>query len=472
MKFNDNFRKTHNQFVGILHAINIYPKIAKMIKTFEVLPAQTKPPREVEVPNEIWLKFMNYLPTKDIFRTFALLNKNLNGLTLDSKALKYLSFGRKLNYSKSNLDQALAVLKHSTGLVGLTINQTDQWKNIVQEVLESDIKSLKSLNIITTGSYSTEFPIELIQALNESKIELDTLILTKFIVKPKTMIEISKMKSLKTLSILDTKQKALNPKVIEAFARNANQLENIEINDKDNFRGPELDKYRVALNNLFESKKSTLKSIKKLNLGSPHCSSVVYSSTCIPFENLMLCQNLEEFCGNLHPHDLKALSRLPNLKKLRFNGFELDSTNVLIDINKSKLKYLCLDGKVEESVLASQYFPALERLCLETRIYMTMENLEKLIKNAPNLKSIQFSNVIYGGRLFFNLPNEFLYKICKDENIFIIFGHILGKNPKNSAEQKSFEDYLIENDVNVFRKYNRMKKDFLKWCENNSRYGY
>ena len=41
----------------------------------------------------------------------------------------------------------------------------------------------------------------------------------------------------------------------------------------------------------------------------------------------------------------------------------------------------------------------------------------------------------------------------------------------NSAKQNSFEDYLIEHDVNVFRKYNRMKKDFLKWCENNPNYG-
>ena len=117
--------------------------------TLEVRPVAKKiklsSPREVQVPNEIWLKIMNYLPTKDIFRTFALLNKNLNGLTLDSKALKYLSFDRNLQYPRRNLDQALAVLKRSTGLVGLTINQieSDHWTNIVLRVVDSDIKSLK-----------------------------------------------------------------------------------------------------------------------------------------------------------------------------------------------------------------------------------------------------------------------------------------------------------------------------------------
>ena len=225
MKFNDNFRKTHNQFVGILHAINIYPKIAKMIKTFEVLPAQTKPPREVEVPNEIWLKFMNYLPTKDIFGTFALLNKRLNGLTLNSK---YLSFDGNLDSDSIKLDQAIHVLKHSTGLVGLTIKQSRMWKVIVQEVLNLDLTSLKSLNIVSPEGFyctfpecesknyyacvhefdyhyynGTEFPIEWIQALNESKkIKLDTLILKDFIVKPNTINEIGKMESLKTLNII------------------------------------------------------------------------------------------------------------------------------------------------------------------------------------------------------------------------------------------------------------------------------
>ena len=129
--------------------------------TLEVKPVAKKiklnSPREVQVPNEIWLKIMNYLPTNDIFGTVALLNKNLNGLTLDSKALKYLSFDSNLQYPRSNLDQALAVLKRSTGLVGLTINQTDHWEIIIQEVLNSDIKSLKSLKVVGTQGYFCHF---------------------------------------------------------------------------------------------------------------------------------------------------------------------------------------------------------------------------------------------------------------------------------------------------------------------------
>ena len=42
------------------------------------------------LPEEIWLKIMNYLKTKDLFLNFGLVNKFFNGLTLDSRAVKYL----------------------------------------------------------------------------------------------------------------------------------------------------------------------------------------------------------------------------------------------------------------------------------------------------------------------------------------------------------------------------------------------
>ena len=194
-----------------------------MLKVLEVLTAKTNSPREIELSNEIWLKVMNYLPTKDIFGTFALLNKRLKGLTLNSK---YLSFdGNVLDSDPTKLNQAIHVLKCSTGLVGINIKQSGMWNVIVQEVFNLDIPSLKSLNIVSPEGFhcafpdcesegyyvcnheyyyqGTEFPIEWIQALNESKrIKLDTLMLKDFIVKPNTINEISKLESLKTFDIL------------------------------------------------------------------------------------------------------------------------------------------------------------------------------------------------------------------------------------------------------------------------------
>ena len=56
-------------------------------------------PLSMKIPNEIWLQIMNYLPTTDVFGVFALLNKRLNGLTIDSRALKYLTYNHQLDSS-------------------------------------------------------------------------------------------------------------------------------------------------------------------------------------------------------------------------------------------------------------------------------------------------------------------------------------------------------------------------------------
>ena len=51
----------------------------------------------VELPNEIWTKIMNYLPTKDIFKNFGLVSKRFHGLIGGIKYLqaKIIDRGRK-----------------------------------------------------------------------------------------------------------------------------------------------------------------------------------------------------------------------------------------------------------------------------------------------------------------------------------------------------------------------------------------
>ena len=50
-------------------------------------------PNEINsVPDEIWLKILNYLDQKTIFANFALVCKRFHNLTLDSSAVKHLNF--------------------------------------------------------------------------------------------------------------------------------------------------------------------------------------------------------------------------------------------------------------------------------------------------------------------------------------------------------------------------------------------
>ena len=46
--------------------------------------------RKFELPDEVWLKIMKYLKTKDLFSNFGLVSKHFNNLTKDPNILIYL----------------------------------------------------------------------------------------------------------------------------------------------------------------------------------------------------------------------------------------------------------------------------------------------------------------------------------------------------------------------------------------------
>ena len=72
-------------------------------------------------PDEIWLKIIQYLPTKDVFRNFALICKRFNNLTQDSSAVKYLQLTAIDTWQKfENVSKLISITKY---LVELKINK-------------------------------------------------------------------------------------------------------------------------------------------------------------------------------------------------------------------------------------------------------------------------------------------------------------------------------------------------------------
>ena len=69
---------------------------------------------KVEFPNEIWLKIITFLPCKEFFGSFALVNKHFHSLTLDHSALKYLQIGEIKN--DLQLENLMKVIKYSKKL--------------------------------------------------------------------------------------------------------------------------------------------------------------------------------------------------------------------------------------------------------------------------------------------------------------------------------------------------------------------
>ena len=313
----------------------------------------------------------------------------------------------------------------------------------------------------------------MIETIRESKNKLEHLELKGTYANEKIMIEISKINSLKSLKVIDTRRVMITPEVVHALAQNENQLEIFEFNDFDPEEhyfedGIDLDDYKyqtemnIALNSLLEKKAEKLKIFKK-NYAYQFCKENGKRS-CFPLKKFALCQNLEEFCGKLHGHDIAYLSKLTNLKKLSLGLIDFKNQHlksIFDGTNFSQLKYLSIKPYVNEKFcekLTNHFFPNLERFHISSD-RLNEEDLRNLIKNAPKLRSIQLDRPIL------EISNQSLYEIFKNSNILVIFG----KNGSKDGKQSSFEEFLIETDL--FRKYHRMKKNFEKWCDNNPEYG-
>ena len=103
------------------------------------------------LPNEIWMKIISYMKNKDIFQSFALVNKHLHNLTLDPSVVKYLYLTAIKNKAKSKalFKKWLKVIKHSKKLVELKIKDKYNildWSHLIRETLGSN-QYLKSLTI-------------------------------------------------------------------------------------------------------------------------------------------------------------------------------------------------------------------------------------------------------------------------------------------------------------------------------------
>ena len=92
-------------------------------------------------PNEIWLKVIQYLPTKDVFRNFALICKRFNNLTQDSSAVKYLEVNAIKTWPK--YESVCKIISKSKSLIEFKIIKSGDFEN----KLITKLKSLVGLKI-------------------------------------------------------------------------------------------------------------------------------------------------------------------------------------------------------------------------------------------------------------------------------------------------------------------------------------
>ena len=433
---------------------------------------------KIDLPNEIWTKIFKNLPSKDVYGSLTLVNKRFQSLALDSGALRSILFESDHDQIQKNMKILKTCTQPRIEIVFENSNNSEIFS------LTQNIKSLK----LSNEFWSTDMPddesllvyeasllinMKFIKNLINSENKLEHLELKGYQVSPNVMFEISKIKTLKTFRISDARKLIITPEVVNDFAENENQLENVEFDDfSGEYFDPHFDTFSngfcngmyPALNNFLKKKSKTLKSLKNITVNYLEFDKV-------PLTNLKLCQTLEEFCGFLHRNDIPILAELPKLQKLRLDALT-DPKHFLDHVNLNQLKYLAIQCTSEgygtiAKELTKHEFPNLERLYIE-HSKMTEDILGTLISKNKKMKSIQLDRNLENSKI----SHEFLYHICKNTNTFVFFGTSIKERPKkyNNLIQETFEEFLIEFDAVVYHKYMKKKISFSKWCQTNLGY--
>ena len=354
---------------------------------------------KVDLPNEIWTKIMNYLPTIDIFKNFGLVSKRFHGLI---GGIKYLQVKNIDNVNMCH--KVIEIVNNHKALIELELdflytNQTqcsfttNFYSNFVNQAINQGHR-LKSLKIRGPCYIS----LDLIEILKQFGNHFQHLAFEKIQTTQKVLLEICELKSLKSLELSNlncyakyfanknnadivNEGEILNSKVIQALANSSMKLESINLQYVS--MNPRLAK---AINKFFNEKKDTLKKVRVFNSLRLTCDG--------SFENLNQCKNLEDVSGSFHFHEYQHTQ----LKRLECGNTILTSNDLSMfkQINFNNLQYLKIPIHTNFfGEFAKLQFPALQYLVLELftspgSTYLNNKSSKTLMKNSQNLKTVKF----------------------------------------------------------------------------------
>ena len=452
-----------------------------------------------KLPNELWLKIINYLTTRDLINIVVLVCKNFYNLAKD---VKYLELK---DISELKFESAMKLLKTTKHLkeVSVSTRLPKSNNNLKNQLIIQALKSSKGIKSIKLQSFygflDSEEQIRSERSLGSFKRiksyckELEHLYLRDVTFGSNNVIfQIAQIKTLKSFKItakssISTWYGTFTPKTILEFSNNCPNLEAITFHIK--YGKLNFNEMKNALDTFFSAKKHTLKSLDFINS---------YKSKAIPnvnrnqlLEKLHLCEHLEEISIRffyLDDSTLLDILKLPKLKTLVLEIGTLSETqfwslyqgHTLTNLKHLKLGYVY---KKDNSFLnsftfgfAQMKFPVLERFALDIVAYGSEINQEdcntdalcQLIANAPKLKSIQLHGECFHNEAY----RKFSEKICKERNIFITFGTLTHEVrwftfEKYQEFQNDFEKLMaFENPVTKI-KYDELKTNFLAWAKRN-----
>ena len=102
-----------------------------------------------QFPDEIWLKIIGYMKTRDVFGSFALSCKRFNNLTKDSRAIKFLHLKRIETWE--SFGKMMKVAKNSKNLIELQINEFWRESHIAFHYFKNHHETNPKLKLLKIG---------------------------------------------------------------------------------------------------------------------------------------------------------------------------------------------------------------------------------------------------------------------------------------------------------------------------------
>ena len=390
--------------------------------------------RQVELPDELWLKIIQYMSADDVFGNFALSCKKFQNLSQDPSAIKYLQVKTINTWSK--YESVNKVITRSKALVKFTINKGGIFDNeLICQAFESN-PSLRTISIKTKS-----LKHETIDTIAKSKIEVLDLYLEEQKLGSDEMTALCNIKTLKSLRM------NLHDQILTTLANNSTPIEALD------FATISGTFTHGSLNEFFRSKKDSLKSIALMLQNYRENES---------FKNLNLCQNLEKIrIFKWHSKHLEILSGMPNLKYLMVSGLDANVDTLITFFRRlslKKLEYLsiqyCQNAKEEfYAELSKLDFPMMKKLTFfqtwNEKIHgsknLTGNTLQTLLSKCPNLKYVYFGDN-FGDC---DLSYKTMMDIFEKRNIFMSFGQ--------AHSQYKMEQWFLNKDRNVYENYQKLK---------------
>ena len=150
----------------------------------------------MDLPNELWMKILSYLPTHDILKNFNLTCKQFHSLAISPGAIKSLKLKLENIKESAQYQEIVKVLTRSKALNELVIRGSGHGR--MNHVISHAFKANR-LKILDVSSDKATFSKKNLDYMKTSNIEV--LRLDEIILDDEAMQQIASMKKLKSVTI-------------------------------------------------------------------------------------------------------------------------------------------------------------------------------------------------------------------------------------------------------------------------------